>query len=658
MESIENMVRQAFLNKLFSGSIVPNYPPLSSPPRKRGGDQLPGYISPLSEGGTKGGAERDAIKYKKLNYHIIIIFAILLIFTLHYFHFLFSDNTIPGGDALNHSAFAARLYKSIRGDGAPFLVLIRDSKYPPVVFFTSCLLLLVFGFSPKITMIAQYVFAIILFLSLYGLGNYFGDRAGGLSALILGVVCQYFISFSHQYFLDLPVASLIILSLYLLIKSNGFGNLTYSILFGISTGIAFLTKYNSFVFIIPPMMLVVILYCFRSWKSAVITIISFLISGSLFFYYIYIGLKASKFPGRMPVNITVLILFVTVCVIFLLLSFIFRNKKDDDERQNPIPVLNMSISLFVMQLIAYPAYLISIQSFFIHFLGHKNHMKKYTLDFMGILLERLKIIAMSFPLAPIFIIVGIVFIFIIKKKYVEFGIIGISLLFGAGFTFFATEPDPRYVLPVVALSLVIGSYWIGSINRKFAVPVLIFMGIIFCNLYSIYFLSMPDYPMPFSRMKNFRRLLQILPDPIPLPTEDSYHLKEIMNVITTHHDQYQTIDEDNDIIYIMPNTTKKFEEYTRGKNLYVIRGDILDYSVQYYGKKGDRYHLMFAGDIAEATGEINSPIYLIVYYVDESEIEYIQEIILEKRGRDSRKLFSSSIPGNRKTGIVFIREID
>jgi len=49
--------------RIFSGSIVQNYPPLSSPPQA-GGRSTPGVYFPPLRGGTKGGVERDAINYK------------------------------------------------------------------------------------------------------------------------------------------------------------------------------------------------------------------------------------------------------------------------------------------------------------------------------------------------------------------------------------------------------------------------------------------------------------------------------------------------------------------------------------------------------------------------------------------------------------------
>ena len=125
----------------------------------------------------------------------------------------------------------------------------------------------IFGRAPDTAVLIQYaIFFLILIVSVYGIGKKLFSRNVGLLASF--IVTMYPVVL-NPYFdarlggrvfnIDLPLASMVALSLWALLLTNSFRNRIWSILFGITLTLGWLTKIHFPLFIIGPALLVIFL---------------------------------------------------------------------------------------------------------------------------------------------------------------------------------------------------------------------------------------------------------------------------------------------------------------------------------------------------------------------------------------------------------------
>jgi 4-amino-4-deoxy-L-arabinose transferase-like glycosyltransferase len=104
------------------------------------------------------------------------------------------------------------------------------------------------------------LFFIILLLSVYGIGSKLQNSPSGvLAAFILSMFTGVF-AMSRVSMLDLPLAAMVSLSVYLMLLTKNFTNLKYSLLFGISVGLGMLIKVTYINFLLPT----AVFYIFQS----------------------------------------------------------------------------------------------------------------------------------------------------------------------------------------------------------------------------------------------------------------------------------------------------------------------------------------------------------------------------------------------------------
>jgi hypothetical protein len=123
---------------------------------------------------------------------------------------------------------------------------------PPLVFLGPLPFFNVLGATYKSCLVPNAPYLLILMLSVYGAGSIMFGKTQGLLATFLVSTHPEIISLSRIYMLDLPMMAAIALSIYVLLLTNRFRSLPYSLLFGAVFGIALLVKWTSLVFIVPP----------------------------------------------------------------------------------------------------------------------------------------------------------------------------------------------------------------------------------------------------------------------------------------------------------------------------------------------------------------------------------------------------------------------
>ncbi len=128
--------------------------------------------------------------------------------------------------------------------------------WPNFVFLSSSFFSLFFGNALLIVKLTQFIYFFILFLSTYTIAKEITDRKAGLLAMFLVSMYPLVFESSRQYSLDFPLTAFVALAINLLLKTNYFANLRYSVFLGISCGIAMLIKGQFILFFIFPFLMV------------------------------------------------------------------------------------------------------------------------------------------------------------------------------------------------------------------------------------------------------------------------------------------------------------------------------------------------------------------------------------------------------------------
>ena len=240
----------------------------------------------------------------KVNWSIYSLTAIILFHLISNFIWLRLDQTYLLDDAHWHFLFSLRVFDSLRQHTFPWLADISNNYFAfrwhgILVGYLTAPFYFILGLTQDSAVTASSsIFFTILMLSIYGVGKVLFDKRVGLLAAFL--VSMYPLVFNHMriYMLDLPLTSMVVLSVLLLLKTEGFTNRKYSCLFAIASGLGLLIKFNFALFILGP--LIIILYKFlgkngfkQVWRNiAVVIFIVVLIS---FRFY---GLKFWEIANR------------------------------------------------------------------------------------------------------------------------------------------------------------------------------------------------------------------------------------------------------------------------------------------------------------------------------------------------------------------------
>jgi len=159
-------------------------------------------------------------------------------------------------------------------------IIERSSFYPPVV---PCTAALVYRLAPSDVAAAQSV--ILAFLGLGMAAIYLLGRrlAGGTEGVVAAVVfgCAPFVVFMSQRFqFDLPLAAMVAVALLVILLTDGFTRLGWSLVAGLVFGVGMLTKPPFAAYVLVPVILVFALSVDR-WRAAIQAALAVLIGAAV-----------------------------------------------------------------------------------------------------------------------------------------------------------------------------------------------------------------------------------------------------------------------------------------------------------------------------------------------------------------------------------------
>jgi len=161
------------------------------------------------------------------------------------------DQRPPAWDHANHLERMVACADDLAA-GRLHTILERSSFYPPVVPCTASLL---YRLMPSDAAAAQVT--ILLFLGLgvvatYLVGRRFFDPTAATAAAIMFVTAPFVVFSTLNFQLDLPLAAVVALFLYVLVRTEGFASMPWSVVAGVVGAIGMLTKPPFVVIALPP----------------------------------------------------------------------------------------------------------------------------------------------------------------------------------------------------------------------------------------------------------------------------------------------------------------------------------------------------------------------------------------------------------------------
>jgi 4-amino-4-deoxy-L-arabinose transferase-like glycosyltransferase len=130
--------------------------------------------------------------------------------------------------------------------------------YPPLFSCSSIPIYAIFGLSKDVATFSNLIFLAILIFSVYGIGKkVYSKRVGLLSVFIISMY-PLIINLSRDYLIDLSLISMVSLNVYILLLTERFSNLKYSIVFGVTFGLGMLSKWTFIIFIAGPLFYIIL----------------------------------------------------------------------------------------------------------------------------------------------------------------------------------------------------------------------------------------------------------------------------------------------------------------------------------------------------------------------------------------------------------------
>ena len=164
------------------------------------------------------------------------------------------DRRPPEWDHANHLERAVACSHSLRlvsFTGARDIIE-ASSFYPPVVTCAAGLLYLVFPVAPLTAQVVMMASLALAMAALYGLGDRLGDAPAGVWGALLFATAPFVVFSLTNFQLDLPLAAMVALALYVLVGSRDFASVRWSLGLGGVLGLGMLTKPSFAIYVLPP----------------------------------------------------------------------------------------------------------------------------------------------------------------------------------------------------------------------------------------------------------------------------------------------------------------------------------------------------------------------------------------------------------------------
>lgn len=190
----------------------------------------------------------------------LLLGTLILLLGITNWQWLAANVTLMGWDVPSHLGTSYVLDSILRPVTLKtlFAAITWHPERPPLLFLSAVPLFRLFGLSPDAGTMVNVLYLAILLVCTYGIGQRLGGwKVGLLSAFAVATFPMIF-GIAHYFNIELALAAMVALSLYLLLASDRFENRPASLLFGLSFGLGLLTKRTYLVFVFIPLVFVVL----------------------------------------------------------------------------------------------------------------------------------------------------------------------------------------------------------------------------------------------------------------------------------------------------------------------------------------------------------------------------------------------------------------
>lgn|GEM_PF-4597675 len=177
-----------------------------------------------------------------------------------------ADTRPPRWDEAGYLTVSLRYYEALTEGGISsfFTSLVQvDRQHPPLVSALAVPAYLLFGNSADAALAVNVVAYIILLRAVYGIGTRLASPQAGIFAAVLVSTYPSVFSLSRIFLLDFFHTALVALSLYLLLRSEGFSRRRFSLALGVAMGLGWLCRAFFPIFMVGPLGISLI-----AWRKA------------------------------------------------------------------------------------------------------------------------------------------------------------------------------------------------------------------------------------------------------------------------------------------------------------------------------------------------------------------------------------------------------
>ena len=190
----------------------------------------------------------------------LLVGGLVLFHALNNWLWLSENVTSTGWDKPRHLAQSVHYAHLLSSPSLQslFALMTGDMIRPPLFPASAALLYGLFGRTADIATMVNVIYLALALGATYGLGQRWGGRRLGMVSVALLAFFPMFYSMSRYFYLEFSLLAMVALTVYLLLATDGFRRRGLSLLFGLSLGLALLTKRTSAVFIAGPVIVVVL----------------------------------------------------------------------------------------------------------------------------------------------------------------------------------------------------------------------------------------------------------------------------------------------------------------------------------------------------------------------------------------------------------------
>jgi hypothetical protein len=144
-----------------------------------------------------------------------------------------------------HHLLDSLVYRHLFSLSHPLRFVDTYRYYPPLVsWVTDAFYAALANEAIWVAVLSNVVFIAILVFATYGIGKMLWNPWVGLLSALFVVTTPMLVTAFKEYMLDAPLTAMVTLAIYLLLRSDGFSSLRYSVLFGAVCGLGALTKWT------------------------------------------------------------------------------------------------------------------------------------------------------------------------------------------------------------------------------------------------------------------------------------------------------------------------------------------------------------------------------------------------------------------------------